>query len=594
MTGNVESGVLDLLIIGAGVYGICAASTYLALHPESKLIVLDEDEDVGGVWSRSRHYPLFWSQSGVRVSGFPDVPFRPPADAERFYDLPEARSLGQYLHDYVDMKVYDGQSLRERFAFRATVKDVRKAEDGLWRVTAEQDSTELRYMATKVIVATGLTSLPNMPNLPGRETFQGLVVHQKDIGRSRILTPEEPDIEKHEHVTIYGGGKSAADLAYAAATDTLRHRKVTWVIRSSGSGPLSVSHPKPPVPGYRNVTELACTRAIAALSSANPYLPESSWREWLWNSAVGEWLLNKIWTSTETKVVSAADFVGREGKLPGFEGLQPTGSARWLTSPIGLLQRDDWWDVIARKVQVCRGEIARLEPDHLVLNDGRVVSTDVLICATGWKQEFPFFSAKEAARLGLPIPLNETKLVDDERQLWRAEDSEAEKRVLARWPYLAQVLKVKANEVRATPYRLYRYTIPLHDHSIAFLGTAAVPNAYHTAVVQSLLAIAHLDGNLKLPTEAEMADDIAFVNAWSRIRYPLIGHPGNVLNFEMLSFTDIVLDQLGLSSHRLPAETRKRWTGWWQDLTQPSLAADYAGLIDEYRKKYHQSGTRAS
>lgn len=42
---------LDLVVIGAGIYGIQAARTYLELHPTDHVIVFEASEDVGGVWS---------------------------------------------------------------------------------------------------------------------------------------------------------------------------------------------------------------------------------------------------------------------------------------------------------------------------------------------------------------------------------------------------------------------------------------------------------------------------------------------------------------------------------------------------------------
>jgi len=41
----------DLAVIGAGIYGIQAARTYLELHQNDKVIVFEASGDVGGVWS---------------------------------------------------------------------------------------------------------------------------------------------------------------------------------------------------------------------------------------------------------------------------------------------------------------------------------------------------------------------------------------------------------------------------------------------------------------------------------------------------------------------------------------------------------------
>ena len=88
-----QGEMLDLIIIAGGIYGICAANTYLSLHPAADIKVLDSDSNVGGVWSRSRHYPSFWSQTGARLSGLPDKQFKVPKDADTYHDLYDAKYI---------------------------------------------------------------------------------------------------------------------------------------------------------------------------------------------------------------------------------------------------------------------------------------------------------------------------------------------------------------------------------------------------------------------------------------------------------------------------------------------------------------------
>lgn len=42
----------DLIVIGAGIYGIQVARTYLELHPTRRIVVLEASGEVGGVWSK--------------------------------------------------------------------------------------------------------------------------------------------------------------------------------------------------------------------------------------------------------------------------------------------------------------------------------------------------------------------------------------------------------------------------------------------------------------------------------------------------------------------------------------------------------------
>lgn len=46
--------IYDLIIVGAGIYGIQAARTYLELHPFRKVLILEASACIGGVWSRGK------------------------------------------------------------------------------------------------------------------------------------------------------------------------------------------------------------------------------------------------------------------------------------------------------------------------------------------------------------------------------------------------------------------------------------------------------------------------------------------------------------------------------------------------------------
>jgi dimethylaniline monooxygenase (N-oxide forming) len=47
-TGDVE---YDLCVVGSGTSGLASARFYLDVHPDAKVIVLERDHTVGGVWS---------------------------------------------------------------------------------------------------------------------------------------------------------------------------------------------------------------------------------------------------------------------------------------------------------------------------------------------------------------------------------------------------------------------------------------------------------------------------------------------------------------------------------------------------------------
>ena len=164
------------------------------------------------------------TQTPIHFAGFSDKPLSVP-DAELFYRHFPATYFTGYLEDYVDEHVYDGKTLRSRIQLSTRVERVYKA-DGVWFVYTVGGE---KFTAGRLVDAIGLTSEPNLPDIPGRETFRGLQIHHKDFGQSKLL--ESSDIHS---IIVVGGSKSAADVAYAA---TKAGKKVQWIIRRSGTGP---------------------------------------------------------------------------------------------------------------------------------------------------------------------------------------------------------------------------------------------------------------------------------------------------------------------------------------------------------------------
>ena len=65
--------------------------------------------------------------------------------------------------------------------------------------------------------------------------------------------------------------------------------------------------------------------------------------------------------------------------------------------------------------------------------------------------------------------------------------------------------------------------------------------------------------------------------AFSRRRYPSRGATGTFFHFDVVGYTDKLMRDIGLVSHRQG--------GWWADLTAPCLASDFKDAKDEYMAK---------
>jgi cation diffusion facilitator CzcD-associated flavoprotein CzcO len=216
------------------------------------------------------------------MARFSDSPIKTPKPREVYYGFFPAHYVTSYLEDYADSHRYAGKSLRERIAFSTAVTHVRRdPHTESWIVTTDNLSV---FSTRKLMVCAGLTSVPNMPSLPGQESFTNKIIHHRDFGSSAVL--EDPQIQ---HIAVLGGGKSAADIAYAAAT---AGRYVSWIIRNSGHGPQGLL-PAKGIGPYRNINEVLSTRFMAAL---NPSLwaPRAWKTRALHQSSTGRRILDKL------------------------------------------------------------------------------------------------------------------------------------------------------------------------------------------------------------------------------------------------------------------------------------------------------------
>ena len=244
------------------------------------------------------------------MAGFSDQAVEVPSGTKLVHDIFEAKYMTKYLEQYVDNHVYKGKSLRQRFLFGFKVISIEKSGE-IWYISGSDD----RRIATRAIaVATGHTSRPAMPPLPGKERYLGSIIHQKEYGRASNEIFSNPSVQ---YITVLGGGKSAADMVYASVK---AEKKVTWIIRQDGEGPAAFAAAAGKGP-YRNGPEIASTRAIATLSPS--CFSKPGWLgSLIHGSALGRRIVAQIWLGADEACRKEADFEKRHGALPGFEKLK--------------------------------------------------------------------------------------------------------------------------------------------------------------------------------------------------------------------------------------------------------------------------------
>lgn len=507
-------------------------------------------------------YDAFYTQTPLGILEFSDLPLSHhiPKD-EQHHGFFAAKHVTRYLEDYVRGHSYESKTLLERIILGASVKDLSKQNEH-WR--AEIEDQGFAYLAKKVIDCTGLTSHPAYPAFAGKQ-FSGRELHHKDFGQSNVLS--DPSINR---IVVIGGAKSAADVAYACAK---AGKKVSWIIRKSGAGPAAFVAAKGQGP-YRNSNESFYTR-ITGYFLCSTFIKDNWLTGFLYRTSTGNTVFRKMWQRINHKSHVLADYDRKDGQENGFFNLKPDTDIFWANDSPSINQREDFFNIIASRVQVHREDIDRAEEHSLMLTSGVSVHADAIIYATGWLPTHLHIEDSLAMDLGLPVSSPREAAADSKH--WETLLAQADKQVLKRFPLLGQCPADHEHPRKMSSFKLYKSIVPLRDHSIVFLGKMMLGNHFRNAEVQALYAIAVLDGTLKLPPLNVMEQEIATTQAWCSRRYLAKGELGSWFYFDMVPYTDMLLEHLGLVSHR---------KNGWKDLLEPCWAADLEGLVEEYKSKY--------
>ncbi len=167
MTGRSDN-VHDVIIIGAGANGI--NQLHRIRQAGFVVVALEAGAGVGGAWYWNR-YP------GARLdSECYSYAYTPEFSAEvstlweweeEFADQPTLEAYFNFVIDRLD--------LRRSIVFNSRVVSARWDEPTrTWRITTEDGAT---YESRHVVAATGILSVPFVPDYPGIQDFGGTILH---------------------------------------------------------------------------------------------------------------------------------------------------------------------------------------------------------------------------------------------------------------------------------------------------------------------------------------------------------------------------------------------------------------------------------
>lgn len=196
-----------VLIIGGGQGGIVLGARLRRLGVPT--LIIERNERPGDSWRK--RYKSLCLHDPVWYDHLPYLPF--PDDWPVF--APKDK-IGDWLEMYT--KVMELNYWGSTTARKATFDD----SSGTWSVTVDRDGKEVVLRPTQLVFALGVSGYPNVPRIPGAETFLGDQHHS-----SRHPGPEAYQGKK---AVVLGANNSAHDICAALWEHGV---DVTMVQRSS-------------------------------------------------------------------------------------------------------------------------------------------------------------------------------------------------------------------------------------------------------------------------------------------------------------------------------------------------------------------------
>jgi putative flavoprotein involved in K+ transport len=203
----------DVVIVGGGQGGIALGARLRQLGVPT--IIVERNERPGDSWRK--RYKSLCLHDPVWYDHLPYLKF-----PENWPVFSPKDKIGDWLEMYTRVMELNYWSSTE---CRSATYD---AEAGEWRVVVEQDGAELTLRPRQLVMATGMSGKPNMPEIEGMDVFEGDQHHSS--------RHPGPDAYKGRRCVVIGSNNSAHDICAAlweaGADVTMVQRSSTHVVRS--------------------------------------------------------------------------------------------------------------------------------------------------------------------------------------------------------------------------------------------------------------------------------------------------------------------------------------------------------------------------
>ncbi len=338
-----------VLVIGGGQGGIALGARLRQLGVSS--LVIDKHARPGDQWrgrykSLCLHDPVWYDH--LPYLKFPDNwPVFAPKD-----------KIGDWLESYT--KVMEVPYWSSTVATSASFSE----DTGEWTVEVEREGKPLTLRPTQLVLATGMSGKPNLPDLPGQDVFRGDQHHSS--------AHPGPDAYVGKKVVVIGSNNSAFDICGALWENgvdvTMVQRSSTHIVKSNSLMDIGLG-------------DLYSERAVAAgvtTEKADLIFASLPYR-----------ILHEFQIPAyEAMAERDKDFYARLEAAGFWHDWGDDGSGlfmKYLRRGSGYYIDVGAAELVADgEVKLAHGQVDHLTEDSVVLADGTELPADLVVYATGY------------------------------------------------------------------------------------------------------------------------------------------------------------------------------------------------------------------
>ena len=233
-----------------------------------------------------------------------------------------------------------------------------------WAVTVERDGKEIILRPKQLVLATGMSGKPHIPQLPGQEKFKGDQHHSSQH--------PGPDAYAGKKCLVIGSNNSAHDIAAAlweqGAEVTMVQRSSTHIVRSESLREFNLK----PLYSEEAVRAGMTTQKADLTFASVPYAILADFQKPVYDQIRAH---DADFYAALDKAGFALDFGDDDSGL--FMKYLRRGSGYYID--VGASQL-----VIDGKIKLARGQIAEVTEDGILLEDGGKMEADLIVYATGY------------------------------------------------------------------------------------------------------------------------------------------------------------------------------------------------------------------